>query len=178
MVSQFNVWYLDDGNLSDHYRTVLEDLKRIISSADEFGLSPVKSNSYLIFLGNCSESSKKRIKTLFEESCQGIKVEDREILEILGSPMGANARTKKMIEWQRLSEVVTKLDAQYGFYLLKNCLVYPNYCTFFATDLALKSWISYSNMIPISANHCPKSVMSILMKAAIFRRFSQSPKEA
>ena len=125
MVSQFNVWYLDDGNLSDHYRTVLEDLKRIISSADEFGLSPVKSNSYLIFLGNCSESSKKRIKTLFEESCQGIKVEDREILEILGSPMGANARTKKMIEWQRLSEVVTKLDAQYGFYLLKNCFSLP-----------------------------------------------------
>ena len=32
MVSQFNVWYLDDGNLSDDYRTVLEDLKPIIAS--------------------------------------------------------------------------------------------------------------------------------------------------
>ena len=37
MVSQYNVWYLDDGNLSDHYRTVLEDIKRIIASADEYG---------------------------------------------------------------------------------------------------------------------------------------------
>ena len=39
MVSQYNVWYLDDGNLSDDYRTILEDLKRIIASADEYGLS-------------------------------------------------------------------------------------------------------------------------------------------
>ena len=91
-VSQYNVWYLDDGNLSDHYRPVLEDLKRIIASADEYGLSLEKTKYYLIFLGNCTESSKKRIKTLFEEICQGIKVEDHEKLELLGSPMGANAR--------------------------------------------------------------------------------------
>ena len=69
MVSQYNVWYLDDGNLSDHYRTVLEDLKRIIASADEYGLSLEKTKCYLIFLGNCTESSKKRIKTIFEEIC-------------------------------------------------------------------------------------------------------------
>ena len=92
MVSQFNVWYLDDGNLSDDYRTVLEDLKRIIASADEYGLSLEKTKCYLIFLGNCTESSKKRIKALFDEICPGIKVEDRENLEILGSPMGASAR--------------------------------------------------------------------------------------
>ena len=34
MVSQYNVWDLDDRNLSDDHRTVLEDLKRIIASAD------------------------------------------------------------------------------------------------------------------------------------------------
>ena len=122
------------------------------------------------------------MKRHFEEICPGIKVEDRENLEILGSPMGVNARRVllniKMIELQRLSEVLTKLDAHYGFYLLKNCFSLPNYCTFFAPALALKSWISYSNMILLSANHCPKSVMSILMKAAILRRFSQSPKGA
>ena len=43
--------------------------------------------------------------------------------------MGANAcrvlLNKKMIELQRLSEVVTKLDAHYGFYLLKNCFSLP-----------------------------------------------------
>ena len=129
MVSQYNVWYLDDGNLSDHYRTVLEDLKRIIASADEYGLSLEKTKCYLIFLGNCTESSKKRIKTLFEENFPGIKVKNHESLETLGSPMGANARrvllNKKMIELQRLSKVVRKLDAHYGVYLLKNCFSLP-----------------------------------------------------
>ena len=138
MVSQYNVWYLDDGNISDHYRTVLEDLKRIIASADEYGLSLEKTKCYLIFLGKCTESFKKRIKTLFEEICPGIKVEDHENLEILGSPMGANARrvllNKKMIELQRLSEVVTKLDAHYVFYLLKNCFSLPKLLYFLRTS--------------------------------------------
>ena len=46
MVSQYNVRCLDDGNLSDHYRTVLEDLKQIIASADEYGLSLEKTKYY------------------------------------------------------------------------------------------------------------------------------------
>ena len=79
--------------------------------------------------------------------------------------MGASARrdllNKKMIELQKLSEVVTKLDAHYGFYFLKNCFSLPklNYYTFFVPALALKRWTSYSSMIPLSANHCPKSAM-------------------
>ena len=28
--SKINLWYLDDGNLSDDYRTVLKDLKKIL----------------------------------------------------------------------------------------------------------------------------------------------------
>ena len=74
MVSQYNVCYRDDGNLSNGYRTVLEDLKRVIASADECGLSLEKTKCYLIFLGNCTGSSKKRIKALFDEICPGIKV--------------------------------------------------------------------------------------------------------
>ena len=57
------------------------------------------------------------------------KVEGCENLDILGSPMEANARrvllNEKRIELQRLSEVVTELDAHYGFYLLKNCFSLP-----------------------------------------------------
>ena len=138
MVSQYDVWYLDDGNLPNGYRTVLEDLKRIIPSADECGLSIEKTKCYLSFLGNCTESSKKRIKALFYEICPGIEVEDRENLEFLGLPMGASARrdllNKKMIQLQRLSDVVTKLDAHYGFYLLKNCFSLPKLLYFLRTS--------------------------------------------
>ena len=64
-------------------------------------------------------------------------MEDRENLEILGSPMGASARrdllNKKMIELQKLSEVVTKLDAHYGFYW-KNCFSLPKLLHFLRTS--------------------------------------------
>ena len=39
-----------------------------------------------------------------------------------------------MIELQRLSEVVTKLDAHYGFYLLKNCFSLPKLLYFLRTS--------------------------------------------
>ena len=78
MVSQYNVWYLDDGKLSDHCRAVFEDLKLFIASVDEFGLSLEKTKRYLIFLKKCTESPKKRIKTHFEEICPGIKVDYHE----------------------------------------------------------------------------------------------------
>ena len=63
MVSQYIVWYLDDGNLSD---------KRTTASADEYGLSLEKTNCYLIFLRKVSKAQKK-IKPLFEEYCPDIK---------------------------------------------------------------------------------------------------------
>ena len=51
--------------------------------------------------------------------------------------MGASARrdllNKKMIELQKLSEVVTKLDAHYGFYL-KNCFSLPKLLYFLRTS--------------------------------------------
>ena len=124
MVSQYFVRYLGDGNLWDYDGWALEVLKRIFACADEYGLSLEKTKCHLIFLGNCTESSKKRIKALFDEICPGIKLDDCENLEILWSPMGANAPrvllNKKVISLQRLSEVVTKFHAHNGFYLLKD----------------------------------------------------------
>ena len=52
--------------------------------------------------------------------------------------MCANARrvllNKKLIELQRLSEIVTKLDAHYVFYLLKNCVSLPKLLYFLRTS--------------------------------------------
>ena len=92
IVLQYNIWYLDYGNFSDDNRTVLEDLKRIIASADKYGLSLEKTECYLIFLGNCNRKLKEENQSAFDEICQGITVEDRENLECLGLPMGSNAR--------------------------------------------------------------------------------------
>ena len=66
MVSQYNVWNLDDGNLPDDYRTVLEDLKRTPASADEYRLSLEKNKYYVIFLvSKAQKKESKRILTNF-----------------------------------------------------------------------------------------------------------------
>ena len=36
--SKINLWYLDDGNLSDDYRTVLKDLKKTVGAERTLGL--------------------------------------------------------------------------------------------------------------------------------------------
>ena len=36
--SKINLWYLDEGNLSDDYRTVLKDLKKIVEAEKTLGL--------------------------------------------------------------------------------------------------------------------------------------------
>ena len=36
--SKMNLWYLDDGNLSDDYRTILKDLKKIVKAERTLGL--------------------------------------------------------------------------------------------------------------------------------------------
>ena len=36
--SKINSWYLDNGNLSDEYRTVLKDLKKIVEAEKTMGL--------------------------------------------------------------------------------------------------------------------------------------------
>ena len=81
-----------------------------------------------------------------------------------------------MIELQRLSDVVTKLDARYGFYLLENSFSLPKLLCFLHTSPCFEELDLLQQYIPLFANHCPKSVKWILMKAAIPRRFSQSPK--
>ena len=160
MVSQNNVWYLDDGNFLNDYQTVLEDFKRIIASADQYVLLLEETKYYLIFLGNCTESSKKRIKALFDETFPGIEVEDRENLEIVGSPKEANALqvllNKNLIDLQRLSEVVTKLYAHYGFYLLKNCFSPPNLLYFLRTSPCFEEMDLLQHCDSISCNSLSK----------------------
>ena len=127
MVSQYSVWY--DGNVSDDYRMVLEDLKRVIASANEYEISLGKTKYYLIQLGNCTESSKKRILALFDTiGARDIKVEDRldRNFGVVNGRKGSLSPVEQTsIELQILSENVTKLEIEYGFYLLKKCFSLP-----------------------------------------------------
>ena len=48
--SKINLWYLDDGNLSDDYRTVLKDLKKIVEAERtlEHKIKPTKCEFFFL----------------------------------------------------------------------------------------------------------------------------------
>ena len=87
---------------------------------------------------------KKEKKTLFEEICLGIKVEDQKKFGNFRVANGRNCSSspveQKMIEMQRLSENVSKLDAHYGLYLLKNCFSLPKLLYFLRTNPCFEEW--------------------------------------
>ena len=68
----------------------------------------------------------------------GIKTPTKDELIILGSPLGSKAQVelleKKIEDLKKVNEVVQKLDAHYGFYLLKNCLSLPKLLYFLRTS--------------------------------------------
>ena len=58
--SKINLWYLDDGILSDDYRTVLKDLKKLVEAEENWD-SKLKRTNENFFLGDITE---KRCATL------------------------------------------------------------------------------------------------------------------
>ena len=66
------------------------------------------------------------------------KKKTEEELLILGSPIGKHSRKelldKKIKELEKISDVIDKLDAHYGFYLLKNCFSMPKLLYFLRTS--------------------------------------------
>ena len=113
MESKIDLWYLADGNLGDDYRTVLKDLKKIVEADKTLGLKlkPTKCESFFLVTS--------------------LKNDDRPFsnLVILGSPLGpksqADLSEKKIIELEIVNGIVEKLDAHYGFFMLKSCFSLP-----------------------------------------------------
>ena len=123
--SKINIWFLDDGNLADDYKEVLQDLKTILNSEQIYSLSLNTEKCELCFLGPTTSTQYNSILTQFRKICPKIKIKTKEELLILGSPIGELYKKKiarqKIKELEKISDVIDKLDAQYGFYLLKNC---------------------------------------------------------
>ena len=64
--SKINLWYLDDGNLSDDYRTVLKDLKKIVEAEKTQGLKSIPTESDF-FLGDITEIRRSTILASFQK---------------------------------------------------------------------------------------------------------------
>ena len=71
MESKINLWYLDDGNLSDDYRTVLKDLKKIVEAEKTLGLKIKPTKCEIFFLGDVTEKRRLAILNAFQKICPG-----------------------------------------------------------------------------------------------------------
>ena len=126
--SKINIWYLDDGNLADDYKVVLQNLKNFLQSSEQFyGLSLTTEKCELCFLGPTTSTQYNSILTQFRKICH--KIKKKEEFLILKSPIGELCRKElldeKIWELEKISDVIDKLDAHYGFYLQKNCFSIP-----------------------------------------------------
>ena len=117
--SKINVWYLDDSNLSDDYRTVQKDLEKNVEGEKTLGVKfkPTKSENF--FLGDITEKRRSTILATFQKLCPVIKTPKKDELIIFGSPLGPNSQADslemKINELEKVNGIVEKLDAKYGF---------------------------------------------------------------
>ena len=101
---KINLWNLDDGNLSDDYRTVLKDLQKIVEAKRTLGLK-IKHTKCEIFLpGDITEKRRSPILASFQKLCPGIKTPKKVEPIILGSPLGPNSQEellkRKLLNWK------------------------------------------------------------------------------
>ena len=119
LVSKFNIWFLDDENLADDYKVVFRDLKNILKSEQIYGLSLNTEKCELCFLGPVTSTQFNSILRQFRKICPKTNIKTKKELLILGSPIGEFSRKKlpdeKNKELEKISVVIDKLDAHYGF---------------------------------------------------------------
>ena len=117
--SKINIWYLDDGNIADDFEVVLRDLKNTPKLEQIYGLSLNTGKCDFCLLGQTTSTYYNSILTQFRKNCPKIKIKTKEELLILGSPIGKLSRKKlldgKVKEIVKVSDVIDKLDAYYGF---------------------------------------------------------------
>ena len=136
--SKMNLWYIEDGNLSDDYRTVLRDHKKIVEAEKTLGLKIKPTKSEFFFPGDITEKRRLTILASFQKLCPGIKTPKKDDLIILGSPLGPKSQAdlfeKKIIELVNANGSVQKLYAHYGVFMLKNCFSLPKLLYFLRTS--------------------------------------------
>ena len=70
--SKINLWYSDDGNLSDDYRTVLKDLEKLLKRKERWD-SKLNPRNLKFFSGDITEKQRSTILAFFQKLCPRIK---------------------------------------------------------------------------------------------------------
>ena len=93
-----NLWYLDDQRLSDDYRTVLEDLKKIVEAKRTLGLKNKPTKCEFFFLNDITEKRPSTILASFQKICPSVKPPKKDEIIILGSSLGPKSQADMLLE--------------------------------------------------------------------------------
>jgi hypothetical protein len=123
MISELNIWYLDDATLADTPEIVLNDLRNHIELAAEIGLK-VNTDKCEIFFN--LKNDDMSIIQQFEKICPGISriVSSN---ELLGAPIFEEAYVEQFrIKEQKIKLLISRLDhlnPHVAYFLLKKVVI-------------------------------------------------------
>ena len=126
--SEYNVWYLDDGNLVGDPDDVYNDYKMIIKEGNKLGLNLNPSKCELLPL-HLDQQSSEVVVSKFRALTPQIKVISSAELTMLGSPiLGPSYNLvleEKRRDLERMLLRLSDIDSHDSYYLLKNSLSIP-----------------------------------------------------
>jgi hypothetical protein len=161
LVSQMNIWYLDDGTLADYPEVVLSDFKKVINLSQEIGLE-LNFNKCEIFC--CSGDTDLKVIKEFQNLAPGIKICDRESLSLLGSPIFdqgfKNTVEKTIITVENLLNKAELLNRHVAYTLIKNCLFIPKF-NFLLRTTPFWKFSNYVNSIDSSLKYCLERILNL-----------------
>lgn len=124
LMSELNIWYLDDGTLAGDSETVITDFIRIIDFCKLIGLEINSSKCELFF---CSSYSQE-VFDKFDNTSPGIQVITSD-LTLLGAPLTDSAceivYNKKLEEFRTMCSRLLHLNHHIAYFMLKHCFAIP-----------------------------------------------------
>lgn len=125
LLSEMNIWYLDDGTLAGDPQTVLEDLKTIIQKSAELGLRLNFSKCEIKVIGT---DVNQEIVNAFNEIAPGISAVEGNI-NLLGAPLTdsgiSNEIKAKINKLKLMVHRLKDLNSHQSFFLLRNSFSIP-----------------------------------------------------
>jgi hypothetical protein len=126
MKSEFNTWYLDDGTIGENVDNLIRDLETVRQLGSKIGLHINEHKCEII-------TDDLEVAARIQEVMPNIRRVQRREATLLGTSVATagdettsdNILIFKLMEFERLAERLSSLNAHDALFLLKNCLSTP-----------------------------------------------------
>ena len=129
-MSEYNVWYLDDGTLAGDPESVRADFHTILSEQNSLGLRANLKKCEFTILGNDS-SRNELASSSFINQFPGVSLVTPQHLSLLGAPLfeeGIDSKLNaRLLDLKLTCSRLEQLDHHDALFLLKNVFFIPKF---------------------------------------------------